>query len=176
MLSENFKKLLTIEEERLNVIRADCAPFANGDDAAAAIHKRTIDDVDQILSMITDFRAATPVTIPEKQQALSNFGNASLLSMELSSYLFSHSYCASQFRRAALQKHATMLNTIAREQVLTSVNAGWGLIEDILGTVRNEATIAISAARRPDPSAGKQDGAGPQDGKVIPFTPRPKSP
>ena len=134
MLSDKFQQLLDIQEERFSAIRAECAPFAAADNASGAVHKRVVDDMDQLLSLTQNFRtaAATAQTTPDKQTALKTYGEASKISMELSGYLFSNSQCAGAFRNAALQKHGPLINTIAREQVLTCVNTGWALIEGIL--------------------------------------------
>ncbi|MCM2344907.1 MAG: hypothetical protein NDJ24_10150 [Alphaproteobacteria bacterium] len=133
MLSTNFRELLDIQEERLVAIRAECAPFTSGQDAAAAaLHQRIVDDIDQVLQLTRDFRAATPQTTEEKRTALGRYGAVSKISMELCSLLFSNSRDAGPFRHPALQKHAVLIHTIAREQVLTCVNTGWAVIEDML--------------------------------------------
>lgn len=157
MLSENFKTLLRIEEERLVAMRADCAPFAVGDGKAAQVHQRAIDDMDRVLELTRAFHNANPATGREKREALQRYGQASKTTMALSSFMFSNSHCAGPFRNAALQKHAALLNTIAREQVLTCVNTGWELISEICGAVDITET-------QPKPPAG---GA-----KIIPLTPR----
>lgn len=159
MLSDNFKTLLTMEEERLTAIRNDCAPFAKGDDVAAQVHQRAVTDIDFVLDLTRAFRAANPPTTREKQIALRQYDKVSLRTMELSSYLFNNSHCAGQFRNAALQKHAAMLNTIAREQVLTCVHTGWALIEDICDSSKTRLDL-------PKPLEISEN--------VVPFTPRPR--
>ncbi len=159
MLSDNFKTLLTIEEERLVAMRNDCAPFAEGDDMASQVHHRAITDIDLVLDLTRAFRAANPPTTREKQIALRQYDQVSKTTMELSAYLFSNSHCAGQFRNAALQKHAAMLNTIAREQVLTCVNTGWALIEEICGSSKAPQQL-------PKPLEISKN--------VVLFTPRPR--
>lgn len=142
MLSDAFRELLNIQEERLQAIRAECAPFVSGQHAeSAAIHQRIVSDIDELLSRTRAFGAATPQTFDEKKKALEDYGVVSKISMELCSFLFSGSHAAGPFRHPALQKHAVLIHTIAREQVLTCVNTGWALIDE---------TLAGSKALSPD--------------------------
>lgn len=130
MLSDAFKELLTIEEGRLEAIHADCLPFAKeGDAEASGVHRHVVKEVGEILDLVRAFRAVNE-TDPDKQRAeMNKYKILSEKSMNLSAFLFSNSHCAGQFRNAVLQSHGAMMNTIAREQILTIVDLGWRIIE-----------------------------------------------
>lgn len=184
MLSDNFKQLLDIQEERLGVIRADCAPFAGDQDNAQQVHQRIVDDIDQIIDLTRAFRAANPSTTQDKQAALQTYGQSSKISMELSGFIFQNSHCSGAFRHAALQKHGALVHVIAREQVTTCVNMGWTLIEDILAASRKRTsdvgpTIASadssSAPYTPaptDPTARDRTSLYSQEGNIYTLRPR----
>ena len=171
MLSEKFKELLNIEEERLLAIRSDCAQFVAGDSHSAAVHQRVLEDVDLLLTMTRNFRDTDAQTKDEKQAALNAYLPCSRISMDLSSFLFSNSHCAGSFRNATLQKHAALINVIAREQILTNVNAGWAIIEDVLAASRartGEAAVSLAPGKDVKIGAGalrlvpSTDKSGPQ--------------
>ncbi len=164
MLSDKFKQLLDIQEERLSVIRADCAPFAGDQDAPQKVHQRIVDDIDRIIDLTRAFRAATPTTAQDKQNVLQTYGQSSKISMELSGFIFQNSHCSGAFRHAALQKHGALVHVIAREQVTTCVNMGWALIEDILAASRKRTSETGPIVASADTAADTAD---------IPYTPAP---
>ncbi|WP_435640227.1 hypothetical protein [Micavibrio aeruginosavorus] len=153
MLSDKFKQLLDIQEERLSVIRADCAPFAGVHDASQQVHQRIIDDIDQILTLAQTLRTATPETRDEQQRVLELYGQSSKISFELCAYIFSNSHCAGAFRKAALQKHGDIMHVMAREQVTTSVasqlNLLFALIDDWKARNPDEAVQSAEQAKAP---------------------------
>jgi len=151
MLTDAFKKLLTIQEERLVEIRRDCEPFSIGDNRPAEIHRHVIDRVDDLLDATRNFRDAAPETYAERKQAFDTYKNAPVMAMDLANYLFEHSQEAGVFRNAALQKHGTLIHVIAREKVLTCVSTAWGLINEMLnhGREAQKLDLAPPVANRP---------------------------
>ncbi|QQG35964.1 MAG: hypothetical protein HYS17_10755 [Micavibrio aeruginosavorus] len=174
MLSDAFRELLDIQEERLEAIRAECAPFVSGQHAeSTAIHQRIVSDIDELLSRTRAFRAAAPQTLDGKRKALEDYGAVSKISMELCTFLFSGSHAAGPFRHPVLQKHAVLIHTIAREQVLTCVNTGWALIEETLAESKG-----LSPDNAPPAAAPKTQLRGhlrvvSNDGTLVERSPRP---
>ena len=143
--------------ERYAEILEDCRPHVNSNsDGDREIHGRVVEDVEKLAQLTADFKAAAAraQTPAEKRAACKAFGQASYVSTYLWDYLYKNMDQVSPFRRKAIKKYASWMDTIRMEHITTNVALGWDRIEEVLADYRAKYPESTPAKEQDKPAGG----------------------